>query len=232
MALVIPSYLARPFDRDTFAWLERCTVIAFFWPRAIKLEHFLISAGVVALAEIGDKTQLLSLIFAARYRRPIPIVLGVLVATLVNHAGAGGVGALLATWLSPSIMNWAVVASFVLMAVWILVPDKLNESEINIPKKAISVFVTTVFAFFLAEMGDKTQVVTIALAAQYKDFFGVVGGTTMGMMVANVPVICLGSRFAYRLQPKVVRVIASILFVVLAGIAIWNELMPGSPFFN
>lgn len=189
------------------------------------LQSFLVSTSVVTLAEIGDKTQLLSLVLAARYRNPLPIVLGVLVATLANHAGAGGIGTLLAGWLNPSIMNWAVVASFALMAGWILVPDKLDEGEIVMPKKARGVFGTTVFAFFLAEMGDKTQVVTIALAAQYRDFFGVVGGTTLGMMLANVPVIYLGSRFANRLHPKAVHIVASIIFVVLGGIALRNAIL-------
>jgi Ca2+/H+ antiporter, TMEM165/GDT1 family len=189
------------------------------------LQSFLVSTSVVALAEIGDKTQLLSLVLAARYRTPLPIVLGVLVATLANHAGAGGIGTLLAGWLSPTIMNWAIVASFILMAGWILVPDKLDEGEIALPKKAMGVFGTTVFAFFLAEMGDKTQVVTIALAAQYRDFFGVVSGTTLGMMLANVPVIYLGSRFANRLHPKAIHIVSSIIFVVLGGIALRNALM-------
>lgn len=189
------------------------------------MQSFLVSTSVVALAEIGDKTQLLSLVLAARYRTPLPIVLGVLVATLANHAGAGGIGTLLAGWLSPTIMNWAVVASFALIAGWILVPDKLDEGEIVMPKKAMGVFGTTVFAFFLAEMGDKTQVVTIALAAQYRDFFSVVGGTTLGMMLANVPVIYLGSRFANRLHPKAVHIVASIIFVVLGGIALRNAFM-------
>ncbi len=189
------------------------------------LQSFLVSTSVVALAEIGDKTQLLSLVLAARYRKPLPIVLGVLVATLANHAGAGGIGTLLAGWLNPSLMNWAVVASFALMAGWILVPDKLDEGEIALPKRALGVFGSTVFAFFLAEMGDKTQVVTIALAAQYRDFFSVVGGTTLGMMLANVPVIYLGSHFANRLHPKAVHIVASILFVVLGGLALRNALM-------
>lgn len=188
------------------------------------LQPFLVSTGVVGLAEIGDKTQLLSLVLAARYRQPLPIALGVLLATLVNHAGAGGVGTLLAGWLRPEILNWAVVASFVLMAGWILVPDKLEESDIAAPKKAMGVFSATVFAFFLAEMGDKTQVATVALAAQYRDFLSVVGGTTLGMMLANLPVIYFGSRFANRLSPRVVHVVASIIFLVLGGIALRNAL--------
>jgi Ca2+/H+ antiporter, TMEM165/GDT1 family len=188
------------------------------------LQPFLVSASVVALAEIGDKTQLLALVLATRYRKPLPIALGVLAATLANHMGAGAVGTLLAGWLSPTIMNWAVVASFVLMAGWMLVPDKLDESEIAMPTQAMGVFGTTVFAFFLAEMGDKTQVATVALAAQYRDFFSVVAGTTLGMMLANVPVIYLGSRFANRVNPKFVHIAASVIFVVLGGIALRNAI--------
>ncbi len=192
------------------------------------LEPFLVSSSLVALAEIGDKTQLLSLVLAARYRKPLPIVLGVLVATLANHAGAGGIGTLLAGVLSVSVLNWAVVASFVLMAGWILIPDKLDEGEIALPKRAMGVFGSTVFAFFLAEMGDKTQVVTIALAARYHDFFGVVGGTTLGMMLANAPVIYLGSRFADRLPTKTVHILAAVIFVILGGMALRNALV-GTP---
>ncbi|HEY8100333.1 MAG TPA: TMEM165/GDT1 family protein [Burkholderiaceae bacterium] len=188
------------------------------------LQPFIISTSLVALAEIGDKTQLLSLVLAARYRKPIPIILGVLVATLINHAGAGGIGTLLSGVLNPTVLNWAVVASFVLMAGWILIPDKLDESEIVMPKKAMGIFGTTVFTFFLAEMGDKTQVVTIALAAQYHDFFGVVSGTTLGMMLANVPVIYLGSRFAHKLPIKAVHILAALIFIVLGGIALKNAL--------
>ena len=189
------------------------------------LQSFLVSTGVVALAEIGDKTQLLSLVLAARYRRPLPIVLGVLVATLANHGAAGGVGTLLAGWLNPRVMNWVIVASFALMAGWILVPDKLDEDEIALPKKAMGVFGTTVFAFFLAEMGDKTQIVTVALAAQYQDLLAVVAGTTLGMMLANVPVIYLGSRFANRLNPKAVHIVAAVVFVVLGALALRSALM-------
>ncbi|WP_293765838.1 TMEM165/GDT1 family protein [uncultured Aquitalea sp.] len=188
------------------------------------MQSFLVSTGVVALAEIGDKTQLLSLILAARYRKPLPIILGIFVATMVNHAGAGGVGAWLSSALSTNVLNWVVVASFVLMAGWILIPDKLDEGEIAMPKRQMGVFATTVFAFFLAEMGDKTQVVTIALAARYHEFFMVVAGTTLGMMLANVPVIYLGSKFADRLPTKAVHVVASLIFVVLGALALMNAL--------
>ena len=184
------------------------------------ISSFLVSAGVVALAEIGDKTQLLSLVLAARYRKPTPIVLGVLVATVANHALAGGAGTLLAAWLRPSFMDWAVVASFGLMAAWILVPDTLEESTIALPAKALGVFGTTVLAFFLAEMGDKTQLVTMALAAQYRDFAGVVAGTTVGMMLANIPVIYLGSRFAAQLDARMVHRVASVVFVAMGAVAL------------
>jgi putative Ca2+/H+ antiporter (TMEM165/GDT1 family) len=178
---------------------------------------------VVALAEIGDKTQLLSLVLAAKYRRPIPIALGVLAATLVNHAFAGAIGVYLASLLSPKILNWAIVASFVLMAAWIIVPDKLDDQAAGI-KHPMGVFATTLVSFFLAEMGDKTQVVTIALGAQYRDLLGVVGGTTTGMMLANVPVIYLGHKFADRLPARAVHAIAAVIFLILGGLALRNAL--------
>ena len=160
------------------------------------MQSFLVSTSVVGLAEIGDKTQLLSLVLAARYRKPIPIILGVLVATLINHGASGALGVWLASVLSPNILNWAVVASFAVMAVWILIPDKLDDADAVSTRKSLGVFGTTVVTFFLAEMGDKTQIVTIALAARFHEFFGVVAGTTLGMMLANVPVIYLGHKFA------------------------------------
>jgi Ca2+/H+ antiporter, TMEM165/GDT1 family len=190
------------------------------------MESFLVSTSVVGLAEIGDKTQLLSLVLAARYRKPVPIVLGVLVATLVNHACSGALGAWLASVINPRFMNWAVVASFALMAVWILIPDKLDEADTVATKRQMGVFGTTVVTFFLAEMGDKTQIVTIALAARFHEFFGVVAGTTLGMMLANVPVIYLGHKFADRLPTKVVHVLAAVIFVVLGGFALRTALYP------
>lgn len=189
------------------------------------IESFFVSTSVVALAEMGDKTQLLSLILAARYRKPLPIILGIFVATIANHAGAGAVGTLLSNVLNPNILNWVIVASFVLMAGWILIPDKLDENEIVISKRQWGVFATTVIAFFLAEMGDKTQVVTVALAARYQEFFAVVFGTTLGMMLANVPAVYLGHRFADRLPTKTIHIIASVIFVVLGGLALRNALM-------
>ncbi len=190
------------------------------------MQSFLVSTSVVGLAEIGDKTQLLSLVLAARFRKPIPIVLGVLAATLVNHAFSGALGAWLANVIDPKIMNWAVVASFALMAVWILIPDKLDDADAISAKRRLGVFGTTAAAFFLAEMGDKTQIVTIALAARFHDFFGVVAGTTLGMMLANVPVIYLGHKFADRLPTKAVHVLAAVIFVVLGGFALRTALYP------
>jgi putative Ca2+/H+ antiporter (TMEM165/GDT1 family) len=183
-------------------------------------QAFLISTGAVALAEIGDKTQLLSLVLAARYRKPMPIILGVLAATLINHAGAGALGAWLGSLVTPTIMRWALTASFIGMGLWILVPDKLNEDEAKANRSHLGVFGATVVTFFLAEMGDKTQLATVALAARFHDFFGVVAGTTLGMMIANVPAILLGDRFAHKLPTKLVHGIAAVMFVVLGVLAL------------
>lgn len=188
------------------------------------LPSFFVSTSIVALAEVGDKTQLLSLLLAVRYRKPMPILFGVLTATLINHACAGAIGAWLSSVLTPAVLNWAVVASFVLMAGWILVPDKIDPNEVMMPAKPMNVFSTTAVAFFLAEMGDKTQIVTIALAARFHEFVGVVAGTTLGMMLANVPVIYLGHRFADRLPTKVIHVLAALIFVVLGSLALRNAL--------
>ena len=188
-------------------------------------DSFLVSTGVVALAEVGDKTQLLSLVLAAKYRKPVPIILGVFAATLLSHACAGGIGALLSDYLSPAVLNWSVVASFALMAFWVLIPDKLDESEAGISKGHSGIFVTVALTFFLAEMGDKTQIATVALAAQFHQFLAVVAGTTLGMMLANVPVVFLGHRFADRLPTKTVHIIAALIFVVLGTLALRNALM-------
>ncbi|MGA7296720.1 MAG: TMEM165/GDT1 family protein [Rhodanobacteraceae bacterium] len=180
------------------------------------MQTFLVATGAVALAEIGDKTQLLSLILAARYRRPWPICLGILLATLANHAMAGAVGDLLASWLKPDILHWVVVASLAAMALWMLVPDRMDDDEAH-TGGAQSVLLATVIAFFLAEMGDKTQIATVVLAAQYHPLWQVVAGTTVGMLLANVPVVWLGARFADRLPLKATRLAAAVLFAVLAA---------------
>jgi len=179
------------------------------------LEAFLVSTGIVALAEIGDKTQLLSFILAARFRRPWPIVLGILVATLANHALAGALGTWITALLGPQTLRWVLGISFLAMAVWILVPDEFDEKDAKLPR--LGVFGATLVAFFLAEMGDKTQIATVALAAQYQAFIAVVAGTTLGMMIANVPAVVLGDRIAHKLPIKLVHGIAAAIFAVLGA---------------
>lgn len=180
------------------------------------MQSFLIATGVVALAEIGDKTQLLSLILAARFRKPWPICVGIFIATVVNHGLAGFVGELVAGWLTPVVLHWVVVASLAVMALWTLVPDKVDADEAE-KGSGHGVILATVIAFFLAEMGDKTQIATVVLAAQYSPLWQVVAGTTVGMLLANVPVVWLGARFAHRLPLKATRITAALLFAVLAA---------------
>jgi putative Ca2+/H+ antiporter (TMEM165/GDT1 family) len=183
-------------------------------PGVRQMEAFLVSLGVVALAEIGDKTQLLALVLAARYRRPAPIILGILVATLANHALAGAVGAWLAALIGPTAMRWILGLSFIAMAVWTLIPDKFEDEKAPGPPR-FGVFGTTVVAFFLLEMGDKTQIATVALAAKYASLASVVAGTTAGMMLANVPAVLLGEVAARKLPMRVVHGIAGAIFLVL-----------------
>ena len=180
------------------------------------MEAFLVSTGIVALAEIGDKTQLLAFILSARFRRPLPIVLGILVATLANHSFAGAVGAWLTTALGPTALRWVLGVSFLAMAVWTLIPDKFDEADARMPTRGV--FTTTLVAFFVAEMGDKTQVATVALAARYDALVAVVAGTTLGMMIANVPAVLLGERIARRMPSRLVHAIAAAIFAVL-GVA-------------
>ena len=182
------------------------------------MEAFLISTGIVALAEIGDKTQLLALVLAARFRKPAPIILGILVATLVNHAMAGAAGAWISAALGPTAMRWILGLSFIAMAIWTLKPDELDEDAADERRAAASrfgVFGTTLVAFFLLEMGDKTQIATVALAAKYPSLVSVVLGTTLGMMLANVPAVLLGEVAAKKLPMHVVHRIAAALFLVL-----------------
>ncbi|MCW7538653.1 TMEM165/GDT1 family protein [Aquabacterium sp. A7-Y] len=180
------------------------------------MQSFLVSTGVVALAEIGDKTQLLAFILAAKFRRPLPIVLGILAATLLNHAAAGALGAWITSLLGPTALRWGLGLSFIAMALWTLVPDQFDEADARLARHGV--FVTTFIAFFMAEMGDKTQIATIALAAQYQAMLAVVAGTTLGMMVANVPAVYLGDRLAHRLPVKLVHAVAALIFAVL-GVA-------------
>ena len=177
------------------------------------MEAFLISTGVVALGEMGDKTQLLAMLLAARFKRPLPIVLGIFTATVVNHAAAGALGGWVASALGPDILRWVIGVSFIAMAGWMLIPDKIDDSEGSSAR--YGVFVTTVIAFFLAEMGDKTQIATVALAARYDSLLAVVAGSTLGMMLANVPAVLLGDQVAKRVSMTLVHGIAAAIFGVL-----------------
>lgn len=178
------------------------------------MEAFLISTGIVALAEMGDKTQLLSLVLAARFRKPWPIVWGILVATLANHALAGGFGAWITGFMGPTALRWVLGVSFLAMAAWMLVPDKLDDDDADV-KPRFGVFGTTVIAFFLAEMGDKTQIATVMLAAEYQSWLWVVAGTTLGMMLANAPVVWFGERITRLVPLAWVHRISATVFVVL-----------------
>lgn len=181
---------------------------------AFPLSTALLSAGTVALAEIGDKTQLLALLLAARFRKPWPIVAGILVATILNHALAAWFGTLVAQWLRPEVLRWIVAASFIAVALWTLKPDSLDDDSVTSTRGA---FIATTVAFFLAEIGDKTQVATVLLAAKYPPLWEVVVGTTVGMLLANVPVVALGSRFADRLPLTAARYVAATVFLLLGA---------------
>jgi len=180
------------------------------------MEAFLVAAGIVALAEMGDKTQLLSLVLAARFRRPWPIVFGIFAATLANHALAGALGGWVTHWLGPHVLRWVLGGSFVAMAAWMLIPDKLDEDESAAGAASkLGVFGTTLVAFFMAEMGDKTQVATVALAAQYQQWAAVVAGTTLGMLLANAPVVWFGERLVKKVPIRAVHVISALIFLAL-----------------
>ncbi|MBU6248072.1 MAG: TMEM165/GDT1 family protein [Xanthomonadaceae bacterium] len=181
------------------------------------MEALLVSAGVVALAEIGDKTQLLAFILAARFKKPLPIVAGILAATLVNHGLAGALGAWITSVVSPDILRWVLGLSFIGMAAWTMIPDKIEEEETRIVKR-VGVFTATVVTFFLAEMGDKTQIATVAMAAHFQQPLMVVAGTTIGMLIADVPAVFIGDRLAAKIPMKLVHSIAAAIFAVL-GIA-------------
>jgi len=178
------------------------------------MEAFLVSTGIVALAEMGDKTQLLALILAARFKKPWPIVAGILVATLVNHALAGAAGAWVTTLIGPQMLRWILGASFLAMAAWMLVPDKIDDAKDEKPPR-YGVFFTTVVVFFLAEMGDKTQIATVMLAARYDAIVSVVAGTTLGMMLANAPVVWLGERVTRLVPLRAVHIVSALIFAGL-----------------
>jgi putative Ca2+/H+ antiporter (TMEM165/GDT1 family) len=183
------------------------------------MEAFLVSAGIVAVGEIGDKTQLLALLLATRYRQPVPIILGILVATLANHALAAWVGATVAAWLGPALMRWILAVTFFAMAAWCLVPDKADELR---ARGEAGAFIATAVAFFLVEIGDKTQIATIALAARFPDLVAVIAGTTTGMLLADVPAVLFGELVSKKAPLKLMRAIAAASFVVLGGLALLN----------
>ena len=180
-----------------------------------------ISTGVVALAEMGDKTQLLAFLLAARFKKPVPIILGILLATIVNHGFAGALGAWITTLLSPNTLGWILGLSFIAMAIWTLKPDEIEEDEAKIAGR-FGVFGATTITFFLAEMGDKTQIATVALAANYSSVILVVIGTTLGMMIADVPAVFIGTKFAQKVSMKLVHGIAAAVFAVLGVITLLN----------
>jgi putative Ca2+/H+ antiporter (TMEM165/GDT1 family) len=181
------------------------------------MESLLVSTGVVALAEIGDKTQLLAFILAARFRKPVPIILGILLATIANHGLAGALGAWITASVSPEILRWVLGLSFIAMAAWTLIPDEIEEEETRVAQR-FGVFGATLITFFLAEMGDKTQIATVALAAHYAAPLVVVIGTTAGMLIADVPAVFIGKNLAARIPMKLVHAIAAAIFALL-GVA-------------
>jgi Ca2+/H+ antiporter, TMEM165/GDT1 family len=183
------------------------------------MEALLVSTGVVALAEIGDKTQLLAFLLAARFKKPWPIIAGILLATLLNHALAGALGTWIATVLGPEALRWLLGLSFIAMAAWIMVPDEIEEDEARLSVR-FGVFGATVVTFFFAEMGDKTQIATVALAAHYAMPVTVVVGTTVGMLLANVPAVILGDRLAGRIPMTPVHAVAAAVFAVLGVLAL------------
>lgn len=185
------------------------------------MEAFLVSTGVVALGEMGDKTQLLAIVLAAAFRKPVPIIAGILVATLVNHAAAGAVGGWVAQALGPDVLRWVIGLGFLAMAGWMLIPDKMDDDALGTERR-FGVFGTTVVAFFLAEMGDKTQIATVALAARYSDLLLVVLGTTLGMMLANVPAVFLGDKIAQKVSMRLVHGVAAAIFAVLGVLTLFN----------
>lgn len=181
------------------------------------MESFLVSTGVVALAEIGDKTQLLAFILAARFKKPLPIIGGILAATVINHGLAGALGAWITSTISPEILRWVLGISFIAMAIWTMIPDKIEEEETQVAQR-FGIFGATFITFFLAEMGDKTQIATVAMAAHYTAPLMVVIGTTLGMLIADVPAVFAGDKLANKIPMKLVHSIAAAVFALL-GVA-------------
>jgi putative Ca2+/H+ antiporter (TMEM165/GDT1 family) len=193
---------------------------------SIPVEAFLVSAGVIALGEIGDKTQLLALLLAARFKKPLPIVAGIFVATLANHALAGFLGNLFRAFVPDEILRWLLALAFLAVAIWTLKPDRSDDEE-ALPTSRWGVFGVTAVAFFLAEMGDKTQIATVVMAAQFSSLAAVVLGTTCGMLVADVPVVLLGNVASAKIPFKAVRIAAALLFVAMGAYALLAPELPG-----
>ena len=181
------------------------------------MESLLVSTGVIALAEIGDKTQLLAFILAARFKKPLPIILGILAATVINHGLAGALGAWITSTINPEVLRWVLGASFIGMAIWTMIPDKIEEEETQVAQR-FGIFGATFITFFLAEMGDKTQIATVAMAAHYTAPLMVVIGTTLGMLIADVPAVFAGDKLANKIPMKLVHSIAAAVFALL-GVA-------------
>jgi Ca2+/H+ antiporter, TMEM165/GDT1 family len=181
------------------------------------MEALFVSTGVVALAEIGDKTQLLAFLLATRFKKPLPIIAGILVATLLNHSMAGALGAWITATISTQTLRWILGLTFIAMAVWTLIPDKIEEEEMQVAKR-FGVFGATLITFFLAEMGDKTQIATVAMSAHFSSVVLVVIGTTLGMMIADVPAVFIGDRLSARIPMKLVHGIAAAMFAAM-GVA-------------
>lgn len=227
MAQTVCTKLGKTFDYRAFHIGRRSAVVIRLFPAKVYfMEALLVSTGVVALAEMGDKTQLLAFILAARFKKPLPIILGILVATVVNHGLAGALGGWITSAVSPEILRWVLGLSFIAMAIWTMIPDKIEEEETNIAGK-FGVFGATFITFFLAEMGDKTQIATVAMAAHYSapaidahfiTLLMVVIGTTLGMLIANVPAVFIGDKLADRIPMKLVHTIAACIFAAL-GVA-------------
>ena len=217
MAQAVPM-LGKTFDHNASVSGRGCVVVNCLCSGlVIIMESILVSTGVVALAEIGDKTQLLAFILAARFKKPLPIILGILVATLVNHGLAGALGAWITSTISPEVLRWVLGASFIGMAIWTMIPDKIEEEETQVAQR-FGVFGATLITFFLAEMGDKTQIATVAMAAHYAAPLMVVIGTTLGMLIADVPAVFVGDKLANKIPMKLVHSIAAAVFAVL-GVA-------------
>ena len=216
MASAVPK-LGKTFDHNAFETGRGSVVVnRLSTGLGILMESLLVSTGVVALAEIGDKTQLLAFILAARFKKPVPIILGILAATIANHSLAGALGAWITSVLNPDVLRWILGLSFIGMALWTMIPDKIEEEETQSAKR-FGVFGATLITFFLAEMGDKTQIATVAMAAHYRAPLMVVMGTTLGMLMADVPAVFVGDKLAYKIPMTLVHSIAAAIFAILGA---------------